>query len=123
MMEKPKRKGSMKHCAFGMCNSESRYADRPAMENVFFFIRFREESPKTSTSAVFILSEEMGPQTHILTQFLQYDVSIRSLCCSFKCQNVAVRFTFFIFLQMHKPLNTYLFPFWEKEEMLINSYL
>ncbi|XP_060578712.1 uncharacterized protein LOC132735740 [Ruditapes philippinarum] len=34
-----KRKGTTKHCAYGTCNSDSRYPDRPGIENVFF-IRF-----------------------------------------------------------------------------------
>ncbi|KAK3107264.1 hypothetical protein FSP39_010620 [Pinctada imbricata] len=34
-----KKKGATKHCCHGTCNSDSRYADRPEMKDVFF-IRF-----------------------------------------------------------------------------------
>ncbi|XP_053402864.1 uncharacterized protein LOC128558078 [Mercenaria mercenaria] len=37
--EKKRKRGATKHCAYGKCNSDSRYLDRPEMKDVFF-IRF-----------------------------------------------------------------------------------
>ena len=31
-----KRSKTTKHCAYGRCNSDSRYADRPEMKDIFF---------------------------------------------------------------------------------------
>ena len=44
------RKGATEHCAYGICNSDSRYMDRPGMEGVFFirFPQFKREPDKCS---------------------------------------------------------------------------
>lgn len=36
--EKHGRRGATKHCAYGLCKSDSRYMDRPGMEGVYNFI-------------------------------------------------------------------------------------
>ncbi|XP_062601105.1 uncharacterized protein LOC134262791 [Saccostrea cucullata] len=46
--EKHERRGATKHCAYGLCKSDSRYMDRQGMEGVFFirFPQFHREPEK-----------------------------------------------------------------------------
>ncbi|XP_061191757.1 uncharacterized protein LOC133199999 [Saccostrea echinata] len=46
--EKHERRGATKHCAYGLCKSDSRYMDRLGMEGVFFirFPQFHREPEK-----------------------------------------------------------------------------